>query len=104
MVLLRSTYANQGDAQAAGRRLIDRRVAACVHVHAIWSAYRWKGKVEQEQEWLLEARTPLAARDACWAAMLDGHPYDNPLVEVVAQTQVPARYAKWAHGCVRKPE
>ncbi len=100
MVLLRSTYGSEADAKAAAGHLIDKRVAACVHVQAIWSTYRWKGKVEQDSEWLLEARTPVEQRDACWAALLDKHPYDNPLVEVSGESTVPARYAEWAKRCV----
>ncbi len=100
MVLLRSTYGSEDDAADAARRLVERRVACCVHVSPLRSVYRWKGRVEDEQEWLLEARTPVHRRDDAWNALLDGHPYDNPLVEVVAETVVPARYAQWAQRCV----
>ncbi len=96
MVVLRSTYGSEADAQAAARRLIERRVAACAHVASTWTTYRWDGKVVEDTEWMLEARTPPDAVDGCWGALLDGHPYANPLVEVVATTQVPARYAQWA--------
>ncbi len=99
MVVLRSTFGSESEAKAAARRLIEKRVAACAHVQATWSTYRWEGKVVEEPEWVVEARTPPADADACWGALLDGHPYSNPLVEVVATTQVPARYAQWAARC-----
>ncbi len=99
MVVLRSTFGSEADAQAAAGRLIDKRFAACAHVYPIWSTYRWQGKVEAGNEWVVEARTPPERADACWGGLLDGHPYDNPLVEVVGSTQVPARYAQWAARC-----
>lgn len=102
MALLRSTYGSRDDARAAAARLIERRVAACVHVHPIWSTYRWQGDVEAEEEWMLEARTPSDDRDACWDALLDGHPYDEPLVEVLGESLVSASYAAWAERCTRR--
>ncbi len=99
MVLLRSTYSTEADGEAAARRLLDKRAACCVHLSPIRSLYRWKGRIEDDSEWLLEARTPKKHQDRCWDALLDGHPYDTPLVEIVAETKVPARYAKWAHQC-----
>lgn len=101
MVLLRSTYGSEADAQAAATRLVERGFAACVHIAPIASTYRWQGKLVQEQEWALEARTTTARQDACWEAILDRHPYDNPLVEVLGTTQVPVRYAKWAAQATR---
>lgn len=100
MVLLRSTYASQADAKEAADRLIEHRVAACVHVHPIWSTYRWQGQVEADEEWLLEARMPPERRDACWDLLLKSHPYDNPLVEALPPTQVPALYGAWAQEAV----
>ncbi len=103
MVLLQSTYASEADAELAARRLLDRRVACCVHLSPVRSLYRWKGQLENDQEWRLEARTPRRDQNRCWEALLDGHPYETPLVEIVAETQVPARYARWAHRCT-EPE
>lgn len=101
MVLLRSTYASQEDAKEAAARLIADRAAACVHLQPVWSTYCWDGKVEAEQEWLLEARTPESRRGACWDLLLDGHPYDNPLVEALPPSKVPGRYAAWAEEVTR---
>lgn len=99
MVLLRSTYGSEAQAQTAARDLLAQRAACCVHVQRIWSAYPWEGKVEEGEEWLLEARTPAAKQTACWDALLEGHPYDTPLVEAAARTTVPEAYAKWARAC-----
>ena len=100
--LLRSTYGSRGNAQAAAQRLIERRLAACVHVSPLWATYRWEGKVAQGDEWLLEARCLGVDVDAVWADLLDGHPFDTPLVEVVGESTVPARYAAWAKRVTKR--
>jgi periplasmic divalent cation tolerance protein len=101
MVLVRTTLEKEEQARSLARRLITERVACCVHVQNLSSIYEWEGHVEEADEWLVEARAPIAHRDAVWDAMLDGHPYQVPLVEVVAETTVPARYARWAKEVTR---
>jgi len=100
MVLVRSTYGSEDDAAGAARRLVEARVACCVHVLPIRSVYRWEGRVEDEAEWVLEARTTPGRRDDLVAALEGDHPYDTPLVEVLGETMVTRGYADWAHDCL----
>jgi len=100
--VLRSTYGTRKDADAAGSRLIERRLAACVRVWPMESTYRWKGKLESGKEWLLEAHARPEDVDAVWDALLEGHPYDTPCVEVLAPVAVPARYRAWADRVTKR--
>jgi len=59
--------------------VLDERLAACVQiVPGVESWYRWQGKVERAQEWLLLFKTT----QACWPALRDRlaelHPYEVP--------------------------
>lgn len=101
MVLVRSTYGSETDAADAARRLVEGRLACCVHVSPIRSVFRWEGCVEDEREWLLEARAPPEQRGALVAALEASHPYDLPLVEVVGETRVSRAYADWARDGLR---
>jgi periplasmic divalent cation tolerance protein len=95
--LVRSTYGDEAAARAAARALVEEGLAACVHVLPIQSCYRWEGAVVQEGEWLLEARVVGdGARRAADRVARD-HPYELPLVEVVASSVTHA-YAAWARG------
>lgn len=98
MALVRTTMPDEAGARTLARRLIESRLAACVHVTPIRSTYRWKGKVEEEAEWLVEARCLPEQVEGLWEALLAGHPYETPLVEVVDPVRVTARYAAWARG------
>lgn len=99
--LVRTTLPTRREAEALARRLVDQRVAACVHVSEIASVYRWEGKVSQETEFLVEARTTTRRRAEVAQAMLAGHPYKVPLVEAMAASLVPAGYMAWMQGEVR---
>ena len=101
-LLLRTTVATRADAERMARRLVDARLAACVHVSEVASVYRWDGKVRQETEFVVEARTTPARRGDIERAMLDGHPYDVPMVEMAgAYGWLSGAYAKWFRGEVR---
>ena len=52
------TAATEDEAAAIAKALVDGRLAACVNiVKQIRSIYRWQGKVEDEQEVLMIAKT-----------------------------------------------
>ena len=103
LVLLRTTYATEEDARSHATRLVDARLVACARVQPLWSAYRWKGQVASGEEWQVEVHARPQDRDAAWAAMLDGHPYETPCVEVVGESMVPAPYMRWAERVTKRP-
>jgi periplasmic divalent cation tolerance protein len=83
-------------AKALARRLIDANLAACVQLQpGMQSIYLWDGRICEEQEVVLVAKTT-AGR---WAAISDyikqNHPYDVP--EIIAQpiTHSDPDYAQW---------
>ena len=98
LCLVRTTVGKRADAESLARRMVESRLAGCAHVVEIGSVYRWKGAVQQETEYLVEARTTNGGRAALARAMEQGHPYEVPLVESIAVAQVPAKYAAWLRG------
>ena len=98
-LLMRTTLAKRSDAEGLARRLVEARLAACVHVTETTSVYRWDGAVQTEPEFVVEARTRPRLRARLEAAMLDGHPYKVPMVEVVgAYGWLSGAYARWFRG------
>ncbi len=75
-------------------RLVDAG-AACVHLQAVRSFYDWQGKRMDEEEWLVEARVARKGEANVRLVMLEGHPYELPLVESWT-TRVNAPYVRWA--------
>ncbi|HLR26650.1 MAG TPA: divalent-cation tolerance protein CutA, partial [Fodinibius sp.] len=59
---LRLVYITTGskeEAQSIGRKLVEEKLAACVNiVDGMESIYRWEGKIVEDQETILIAKTP----------------------------------------------
>jgi periplasmic divalent cation tolerance protein len=73
-----TTAGTRDEADKIARALVERRLAACVNMVAIESVYRWKGKVENAQEWLLLVKTTAGALDDVEAAIRELHSYALP--------------------------
>lgn len=97
--LVRTTVGTLEQARGLAERLVGLHLAACVHIQPIQSMYRWKGAVQDDAEFAVEARCIQSREADVRAAMLEGHPYEVPLVEAWEVQGVPAPYAEWArHG------
>lgn len=82
-------------AQAFARRLVERRLAACVNLVPLASVYRWHGEVERAREVLLVVKTVAARLAALERHVREEHPYDCPEFVVLAPHHVAAPYLRW---------
>jgi periplasmic divalent cation tolerance protein len=66
-------------AEKLAQQLVERRLAACVNlVGPIRSIYRWKQKVQNEQEYLLLIKTTTDHATRLQSAFKELHPYEVP--------------------------
>ena len=82
-------------ARTFARLLVERRLAACVHLVPLSSVYRWHGRVESAREVLLVVKTTparLAPLERCVRAE---HPYECPEFVVLSPSHVSAGYLRW---------
>jgi periplasmic divalent cation tolerance protein len=89
-------------AETIGRALVSESLAACVNiVPGVRSIYRWEGKVQDEAELLLIAKTTAAKFEALAARVKALHPYSVPEVIAAPITHGFAPYLKWIAESVR---
>lgn len=84
--------------------IVEGRLAACVNiVPLVASIYRWKGRVEHDEESLLVVKTTRAAVAPLTEALRAVHPYENfELVALDVEAGSPA-YLEWIADSVSSP-
>src|ERR1700694_3319369 len=101
-VLVLTTAGNEIEAQKIAHELLERRLAACVNiVPRIQSVYRWEGKVETAEEYLLLIKTTKSRTAEVQAALRELHSYDLPECLVISMEGGSAEYLKWIEDSVR---
>ena len=74
-----STAGSREEAEKIARGLVERQLAACVNVVGpMRSVYRWKGAVEEAEEFLLVVKTTAAAFPRVQKAIQELHSYELP--------------------------
>ena len=91
-----TTAGSQEEARKIAHALVERRLAACVNiVPHLESIYRWQGKIETAEEWLLLIKTQAELFDRVRNAVKELHSYDLPeclMLEVAAGSP---EYLEW---------
>ena len=94
--LVLTAASSSDEARRIARALVERRLAACVNIlPQIESVYRWKGKVEEAQEWLLIIKTTAAAFERVRDVIRELHSYELPECVCVSIEDGSPEYLKW---------
>jgi periplasmic divalent cation tolerance protein len=97
-----TTVGSEDEARKIAQHLVEHRLAACVNiVPRIESVYRWQGKVEASQEWLLLIKTSVEKFPAVRDAIRELHSYDLPECIAVNIEDGSADYMEWLADSLR---
>ena len=78
LVLALTTEASLELAENLARRLLERRLVACVALQPLRSIYRWQGELQQAEEVQLLIKTSAARLEALTEAVHGLHSYTTP--------------------------
>ena len=75
------TAGNKEEARSIGRELVESRLAACVNIiDPMNSIYTWEGKIQEDTEVILIAKTRRALVQELTEKVKDLHSYDCPCI------------------------
>jgi periplasmic divalent cation tolerance protein len=90
------TAPSEDAAAVIARVLVEQKLAACVNiVRNIRSIYSWQGKIEDDTEVLMIAKTQQKHFDALSKKVMELHSYDVPEVIAVPILKGSADYLQW---------
>lgn len=93
--ILSTTLGDAEAAQAMARALVEAKLAACVQIVAVASVYRWEGKVETADEYLLLCKIAAADFAAAEAAIRARHSYEVPEIVMTPIEAGHGPYLDW---------
>ena len=100
-LLVLTTSGSESEAQKIALELVERRLAACVNiVPKIQSVYRWEGKVESAEEYLLLIKTTQALSSKVQSTIRELHSYELPECILVSVDGGSSEYLKWIEESV----
>jgi periplasmic divalent cation tolerance protein len=93
--LVLTTYPSRTAALVAVTAAVERHLAACGNVIAVESRYRWKGRVEAQEEAMVLFKTVPKKVGALFEFLGTTHPYEVPEIIEVDVPRVDPRYLRY---------
>ena len=104
MTEIRFIYITAGDKEEArqiGMALVESRLAACVNIiDQMTSMYRWEGKIQEDQEVILIAKTTDKNVPVLMNKVKEMHSYDCPCIVCLPVTEGNEPFLEWIQGQV----
>jgi periplasmic divalent cation tolerance protein len=103
MMLVLSTFPSRESAAKTASLLIEKRLAACVHISSGGeSFYEWQGKLCHDREVQLWAKTENRLWEALRDEILDQHPFEVPqILGFNVDASLPA-YESWVNEALKR--
>ncbi len=105
--IILSTFPSERAATIVAKNLIDNKLCACVNFTRIRSIYTWKGKLEDQQEFIALFKATKNSSEKLKSAIASMHPYEVPEIIELRISDVSKSYMSWlstesANGIAKK--
>jgi len=94
-VIILSTFPSEESVAIVAKKVVENRLCACVNFTEIRSIYTWKGKIEDQHEFIALFKTTRRSSKKLKAAIASQHPYDVPEIVELKTSDVSKSYMSW---------
>ena len=94
-VIIVSTFPNKTSITKIANQLVKKKLVACVNIMKISSVYSWKGKIENQPEYLGLFKTTKKNQSELKKELRKLHPYDIPEIAEINVDSINQPYLKW---------
>ena len=93
--IIMSTFPSEESVADIGGKLVAGRLCACVNFTKIRSIYAWRGKIEDQTEFVALFKTTARSAEKLKAEIARLHPYDVPEIVELRMDDVSKSYLSW---------
>ena len=94
-VILISTFPDKRTITKIANQLVKKKLTACVNITKISSVYSWKGKIQNQSEYLALLKTTKTKLRPLKKELEKLHPYDVPEIAEINPISINKSYLKW---------
>ena len=94
-VIIISTFPNKTVTKKIANQLVKKKLTACVNITKIDSVYSWKGKIQNDSEYLAFFKTTKKNEKTLKNEIKKLHPYDVPEIVEINPISINKPYLKW---------
>ena len=94
-VMIISTFPDKKSISKIANHVVKKKFAACVNITKISSVYSWKGKIENQSEYLGLFKTTKKNLRTLKKELQRLHPYDVPEIAEINPNSINKPYLKW---------
>ncbi len=80
MIMFYVTFPDEDAATKLSDHLIEQKMVACSNIYPMKSSYRWKGNVENDDEWIAIYKTSFKNTGKVESTIEELHPYEVPCI------------------------
>ncbi len=91
-----STFQSRKSANIIAKKMISKKLCACVNIIKINSFYHWKNKLQYDNEYLCFFKTVSSTKLKNELKKI--HPYDLPEIVEIKMDSVDKNYLRWLIG------
>jgi periplasmic divalent cation tolerance protein len=103
LLVVFTTLPSEEAAKAMVHILMEQNLAACVQLmKGVQSIYRWEGRLCDEQEILLSAKTLASKWPEILSVIQENHPYELPEILAFSPEQYSQQYGDWIKTEINK--
>ncbi len=102
-IVILVTAGSLSESKKIARHLVEERLAACVNIAApVQSLYRWKGKVNEDREFLMVIKSSRELFGEIQAAIRKLHSYTTPEIICLPIVDGSPDYLLWIRDSVKE--
>lgn len=94
-IIVQTTLESFEQAKALALKIVANSLGACVQIMPITSFYKWEGKLEEANEFLLQIKTKAALFKELESFIKANHPYKVPEIIALPIEASSSDYALW---------
>lgn len=99
LLVVVTSFSKLEDAKLMAQALLEQHLVACIQIiEGIHSIYRWQGKICEESEILLSAKTDASKWIEVHEFIKNNHPYDVCEILAFTPVQYDQQYGKWVQS------